>query len=169
MSLYYIMNNTHIFCDNIETLTLNNNNYRDVLFTSPSVKTQLVVMSLQPKQEIGMEKHDNADQFIRIEKGNGIAIIGNEYSPVKPTFTNQTTYKLVDGSVIIVPAKTWHNIINSSDTEQLKLYTLYSPPQHEDGLVQKDKPLQDGGSKLYEKYMKYKFKYSELKNHYKSR
>jgi len=158
------MNQTHVFCDNIENLTLNNTDYRNVLFTSPSKKTQLVVMSLQAKEEIGMERHETADQFIRVEKGNGIAVIGNEYSPIKPISTNQTIYKLVDGSAIVIPANTWHNIINSSDTQLLKLYTLYSPPQHEDKLVQKNKPQQDGGSKLYKKYMKYKLKYLSLKN-----
>ena len=159
------MNKTHVFVDNIEKLTLDNTNYRDVLFTSPSNRTQLVVMSLQPSQEIGMERHEGADQFIRVEKGNGIAIIGNEYGDVKPLSpSDQTTYNLSDGSVIVVPANTWHNIVNTSVTDLMKLYTLYSPPQHKDKLIEPTKPVQDGGNYNLKKYAKYKIKYLSLKD-----
>lgn len=107
--------------DNIEELTLANTNFRKVLFTGKY--TQLVLMCLKPGEEIGMEVHDTVDQFFRFEKGTGKVIMSGEESTVQ------------DGSAVIVPAGTQHNIINSSDTEELRLYTLYSPPNHPDGTV----------------------------------
>lgn len=113
------------FNANIEKNTLENNNFRKVLYTGKHC--QLVLMSLKPKEEIGMEAHANNDQFFRFEKGQGKCIIdGNEYS-------------LEDGSVIIVPAGARHNIINTSETENLKLYTIYSPAHHKDGIVRETK------------------------------
>lgn len=151
------MTTLDIFCGNIEKMTIENKDYRKVLFTSPSGKQQLVLMTLKPKEYIGMEKHDNADQFIRIEKGNGIAQFGKDINVLSQVV-------LEDGSAVLIPAQTWHNIINTSPNEEMKLYTLYSPPQHEDKLVQENKPLQDGG--MYrKKYLKYKGKYLSLKNH----
>ena len=113
------------FNTNIEKATLENNNFRKVLYTAKHC--QLVLMSLQPKEEIGMEVHPDNDQFFRFEKGRGKCIIdGNEYT-------------LTDGSVIIVPAGARHNIINTSETEPLKLYTIYSPAHHKDGVVRATK------------------------------
>lgn len=110
----------HGFHSDIEADTLANSNFRKVLYTSKH--SQLVLMSLKPGEEIGLEIHEN-DQFFRIEAGMGKCIIdGNEY-PLK------------DGSAIVVPAGAEHNVINTSDTEDLKLYTIYSPPHHKDGVI----------------------------------
>jgi mannose-6-phosphate isomerase-like protein (cupin superfamily) len=114
------------FCDNIEKLTLANQNYRKVLFTGQH--TQLVIMSLKPREEIGSEVHHDHDQFIRIEKGIAVAQIGS------------SVHQLSDGDAIIVPAGTIHNIINPSQKNPLKLYTLYAPPEHPHGITQKLKP-----------------------------
>jgi len=106
---------------NIEKETLGNENFRRVLYTSKH--SQLVLMTLKPNEEIGMEVHQDNDQFFRFEKGSGKCIIdGNEY-------------KLEDGVAVIVPAGAQHNIINTSETEELKLYTIYSPAHHKDGIV----------------------------------
>jgi mannose-6-phosphate isomerase-like protein (cupin superfamily) len=110
---------------NIEKDTLENANFRKVLYTGKH--SQLVLMSLKPKEEIGMEIHEENDQFFRFEKGQGKCIIdGNEY-------------ELADGSAIVVPAGSEHNIINISDSEDLKLYTIYSPPHHKDQIVRSTK------------------------------
>jgi mannose-6-phosphate isomerase-like protein (cupin superfamily) len=110
---------------NIEKDTLENKNFREVLYTSKH--SQLVLMSLKPKEEIGMEVHPDNDQFFRFEKGTGKVIIdGNEYN-------------VSDGSAIVVPAGAEHNVINISETEELKLYTIYSPPHHKDGIVRTTK------------------------------
>ena len=109
------------FNTNIEKATLENANFRKVLYTSKH--SQLVLMCLQPKEEIGMEIHAGNDQFFRFEKGQGEVIIdGHEY-------------KVEDGSAVVVPSGAEHNIINTSDTEELKLYTIYSPAHHKDGIV----------------------------------
>jgi len=113
------------FTLNIETATRENNNFRKVLYTGKH--SQLVLMSLLPSEEIGMEVHPDNDQFFRFEAGQGKCIIdGNEYH-------------VKDGDVIIVPAGAMHNIINASATEALKLYTIYSPAHHKDGIVRKTK------------------------------
>lgn len=113
------------FNTNIEKDTLENNNFRKVLYTAKHC--QLVLMSLLPKEEIGMEVHPDNDQFFRFEKGQGKCIIdGNEYA-------------LADGLCIIVPSGAQHNIINTSETESLKLYTIYSPAHHKDGVVRATK------------------------------
>ena len=125
------------FNTNIEKETLKNKNFRKVLYTAKHC--QLVLMSLKPKEDIGMEVHHDNDQFFRFEKGEGLCIIdGNKY-------------KLGNGSVIIVPAGAKHNIINTSAKEELKLYTIYSPAHHKDGVVratkaaaEKDSPEFDG-------------------------
>lgn len=159
------------FYVNIEDATTENDNFRKVLFTSG--KTQLVVMSLTSGQDIGLEVHKNNDQFIRIESGIGIANIGRTEKE------SNETYNLTAGSAIIIPAGTWHNIKNTG-SDNLKLYTIYSPPEHKDKLIQKDKPIQKdtqkdtqkGGSKsrntdrnrdIYKKYKKYKLKYLSTK------
>jgi|SRR3972149_10146649 len=105
------------FKGNIETLTLKNKFYRKVLYTV-SHSLQLVVMSLKPQEDIGMEKHPSTSQFIRVEKGKGIAIIKNKL------------YHLKNGDSIIIPPNTYHNIINTSCKNPLKLYTIYTPPEH---------------------------------------
>ena len=113
------------FHTQIEKDTLENNNFRQVLYTGQHC--QLVLMSLLPKEEIGMEVHEENDQFFRFEKGKGLCIIdGNEY-------------QIEDGTAIVVPAGASHNIVNVSETEDLKLYTIYSPPHHQDGIVRKTK------------------------------
>jgi len=113
------------FNANIEKDTLENNNFRKVLYTGKH--SQLVLMSLGPKEEIGMEIHPDNDQFFRFEKGQGKCLIDNN------------EYEVKDGSVIIVPAGAEHNIINVSETEDLKLYTIYSPAHHKDGIVRATK------------------------------
>jgi mannose-6-phosphate isomerase-like protein (cupin superfamily) len=107
--------------DNIEKLTLENENFRHVLYTASNC--QLVLMSLLPGEEIGMEVHEGNDQFFRFEKGEGKVIIDG------------TEYVVKDGDAVIVPQGANHNVINTSTTEPLKLYTLYSPPHHKDGIV----------------------------------
>jgi mannose-6-phosphate isomerase-like protein (cupin superfamily) len=109
------------YITNIERDTLGNGDFRRVLFTGPH--TQLVLMTLGPGEEIGLETHDGHDQFVRIEEGDGVALLDGE------------RHKLVDGSAVVIPAGVTHNIINSSDGAPLKLYTLYSPPEHADGTV----------------------------------
>lgn len=117
------------YLTNIETKTLDNQNFREVLFTAPHV--QLVVMALKPGEEIGLEVHDDVDQFIRVEAGQGVAVLdGKEHA-------------LQDGSVVVIPAGTEHNIVNRSRSEALKLYTLYSPPEHPDGTIHRTKAEAD--------------------------
>jgi len=109
------------FSINIEEATLENENFRKVLYTAKH--SQLVLMTLQPGEEIGMEVHEENDQFFRFEEGQGKCIIdGNEY-------------ELADGVAVVVPAGAQHNVINTSKTEKLKLYSIYSPAHHKDGIV----------------------------------
>lgn len=113
------------FSTNIELATRENTNFRKVLYTGK--QSQLVLMSLKPNEEIGMETHPDNDQFFRFEMGQGKCIIdGNEYS-------------VADGDCVIVPAGAEHNIINVSATEDLKTYTIYSPAHHKDGIVRATK------------------------------
>lgn len=113
------------FFGNIEKDTLENDNFRKVLYTGKH--SQLVLMSLAPSEDIGMEVHTDNDQFFRFEQGLGKVLIdGNEY-------------EVADGDAIIVPAGAEHNIINTSTTESLKLYTIYSPAHHQDGVVRATK------------------------------
>ena len=110
---------------NIEQEALANTNFRKVLYTGRH--SQLVLMSLLPNEDIGSEIHADNDQFFRFEAGEGKCVIdGNEYT-------------VSDGSVIIVPAGAEHNIINTSATESLKLYTIYSPAHHKDGIIRQTK------------------------------
>ena len=140
-----------IFYTNIEKDTIDNINYRKVISTQSNI--QLVLMSLKPNEEIGNEIHENIDQFFRIEKGKAQAIV---------TINNKNEiYDLEDGSVIIIPKGTYHNIKNVG-SEELKLYTIYSPPNHPVDRIQLIKPEQDGG--YFDKYLKYKAKYLKLKN-----
>ena len=114
---------------NIETKTLSNENFRQVLYTTK--RSQLVIMTLQAGEEIGMEHHTGHDQFIRVEEGEGIAILDGE------------THVLTDGVAVVIPAGTEHNVINTSKTEALRLYTLYTPPEHPDGIVHATKAEAD--------------------------
>ncbi|MFZ5365872.1 MAG: cupin domain-containing protein [Patescibacteria group bacterium] len=109
------------FVGNIEEKTLANTNFRQVLFTGKYA--QLVVMSLKPSEEIGMEVHPNVDQFFRFEQSEGKVIINGEESIVG------------SGRAVIVPAGAQHNVINTSTDKELKLYTIYSPPNHPDGTI----------------------------------
>jgi mannose-6-phosphate isomerase-like protein (cupin superfamily) len=109
----------------IEKKSLENNHFREVLFTGPH--SQLVVMALQVGEEIGQETHPDTDQFIRVESGEGKAILDGQ------------EYELADGSALVIPAGAEHNVINTSSTEPLKLYTVYTPPEHPDGTVHKTK------------------------------
>lgn len=104
---------------NIEQETLNNTDYRRVLYTTP--KSQLVVMSIEPGDEIGLETHD-LDQFIRIEQGSADVIM------------NDQTFKVEDNFAIVIPAGTKHNVV-STGSEPLKLYSVYTPPEHKHGTV----------------------------------
>lgn len=115
---------------NIEKETEANENFRKVLYTAKF--SQLVVMALEPLEEIGEEVH-TLDQFIRVEKGTGKAVLDG------------AEHELADGSAIVIPAGTKHNVINTSETEPMKLYTIYSPPEHRDGVVHatKDDALAD--------------------------
>lgn len=109
---------------NIEEKALANEYFREVLYTDARV--QLVIMSLNPLEYIGEEVHD-LDQFIRIEEGEGKAVLDGVETPI------------TDGSVIVIPEGTRHNIVNLSADESLKLYTLYTPPHHKDGTIHKTK------------------------------
>lgn len=110
---------------NIEKETLENNFFRKVVLTTNH--QQLVVMSLNPSEDIGMEAHDNLDQFIKIEQGEGVAIL------------NGVETKFSSGFSVTIPAGTNHNIINTSAQNPLKIYTIYSPPNHQQGTVHKTK------------------------------
>jgi mannose-6-phosphate isomerase-like protein (cupin superfamily) len=113
------------FKSNIEKDTLGNKNFRKVLYTAQHC--QLVLMSLKPKEEIGVETHKENDQFLRFEGGRGrVEIDGNKYT-------------VKDGDAVIVPAGAKHNVINTSATKELKLYTIYAPPHHKDQIVRKTK------------------------------
>jgi mannose-6-phosphate isomerase-like protein (cupin superfamily) len=111
----------HGYHNNIEKLTLENENFRKVLYTGP--KSQLVIMNLRVGEEIGAEIHEDHDQFFRFEQGSGQVII------------DDNTYEVKDDDVIIVPAGANHNVINTSENESLKLYTIYSPAEHRDGVI----------------------------------
>lgn len=109
------------FKSNIEKDAMENKNFRKVIYTG--TRLQLVLMSLKAGEEIGEEIHKDADQFFRIEEGSG------------ECFVDGHAYKLQKGDVLLVPAGSKHNVINTDSKEDLKLYTLYGPPQHKDGLV----------------------------------
>ncbi|MGA9763040.1 MAG: cupin domain-containing protein [Gaiellaceae bacterium] len=124
------------FIDNIELLTRENEDFRRVLYTAPH--SQLVLMSLRPKEDIGLEVHEENDQFFRFESGRGrVFIDGNEYD-------------VQDGSAIVVPAGAEHNVVNRSGSEALKLYTIYSPAHHKDGVVRATKAEAEADSPEYD-------------------
>ena len=117
------------FVADIEDLTEENTDFRRVLYTGHHL--QLVLMALKPGEEIGLETHDDVDQFIRVEAGHGTAFLDGKEAPLE------------DGAVVVIPAGTKHNITNTSRTDALKLYTLYSPPEHPDGTIHKGKAEAD--------------------------
>lgn len=110
----------------IEKQTLKNKNFRQVLYTGKH--SQLVVMCLQPGEEIGNEVHENVDQFFRIEEGSAKFILNNSEE-----------HKVRENDAVVIPAGIYHNVINASKSRQLKLYTVYSPPNHPDGTIHKNK------------------------------
>lgn len=113
------------FKSNIENDTLKSTNFRKVLYSGEHL--QLVLMSLLPNEEIGLETHPDNDQFFRFESGQGKCII------------NGIEQLILKGDAIIVPAGTEHNVINTSNEKMLKFYTIYSPPHHEDGIIRETK------------------------------
>lgn len=123
------------FVDNIEKLTTDNGHFRKVLYTGQYL--QLVLMTLQPGEEIGEEVHDDHDQFFRIEAGSGEVVIDGQHTPVQ------------DDDAVIVPAGARHNVINTG-TEPLKLYTLYGPPEHRDGVVHGTKAEADASEEHFD-------------------
>ena len=113
------------FVADIEKETSKNSDFRRVLYTGKY--SQLVLMSLKPSEEIGMETHDTVDQFFRFEDGEGMVIIDG------------VEHKVKNGSAVIVPSGAKHNVVNTSKKAELKLYTIYSPPEHQDKIVRKTK------------------------------
>lgn len=112
------------YVTNIERLTEENTNFRKVLYTAKHL--QLVIMAIKPGQDIGEEVHE-LDQFIRCESGSGIAVLDG------------VEHKISDGFVVVIPSGTKHNVINTSKNDDLKLYSIYSPPEHRDGVVHNTK------------------------------
>ena len=123
------------YITNIEKDSLENENFRKVLYTGKN--SQLVLMAIEPRDDIGEEVH-KLDQFIRVEAGNGLAILDG------------VKHEISDGSAIVIPAGTMHNIINSSETEKLKLYSVYSPPEHKDGTIHKTKNEAENNKKHFD-------------------
>lgn len=124
------------YTQNIEKLTAENNDFRKVVYTG--AHSQLVLMSLLPQEEIGLETHPDNDQFFRFEKGRGRVVI------------NETTYEVADGDAVVVPAGAEHNVINTSDSESLKLYTLYSPAHHRDGIIHPTKEIAEADDEEFD-------------------
>lgn len=122
------------YTGNIERLTLDNENFRKVLFTGK--KMQLVVMSLLPGEEIGSETHAHTDQFFRVEDGEAIVVMNN------------VEHRVPKEHVAIVPAGTKHNVINRSK-KVLKLYTIYTPPEHAEGTIHRTKEDADEAEKAH--------------------
>lgn len=122
------------YTTNIEKASLENENFRKVLYTDKN--SQLVLMSLVAGEDIGEEVHD-VDQFLRIEKGTGVAVL------------NDISHDLADGSVVVVPAGVKHNIINTG-AESMKLYSLYMPPHHRDGVVHATKAQAEADSEHFD-------------------
>ncbi len=125
--------------ENLEKITEENSNFRHVLYTGKHM--QLVLMALLPGEEIGLEVHNEGDQFFRFESGEGMVLIDG------------MDHAVAGGDVVIVPAGAKHNIINTSKEHKLKLYTIYAPPHHKDGVIratkseaEADAPEFDGGT-----------------------
>lgn len=123
------------YTTNIEAETLENDSFRKVLYTGKHL--QLVLMSIPAEGEIGEEVH-TLDQFIRVEEGEGMAVLDG------------VEHVLADGSAIVVPAGSRHNIRNTSTSDALKLYTLYGPPEHKDGIVRETKEEADANEEHFD-------------------
>ena len=124
------------FITNIEQDANNNDSFRKVIFTAKN--SQLVLMTLKPNEEIGEEVHENLDQFFRFEKGTGKVVLEGEEFEVK------------DGFAAVVPSGTKHNIINTSSSAPLKLYTIYSPPNHADGTIHETKEIAEAAEEHFD-------------------
>lgn len=124
------------FNHNIEQATRNNDTFRTVLYTGANM--QLVLMTLQPGEEIGLETHEGHDQFFSFEHGTGEVVVDNE------------TYQVAAGSATIVPSGAAHNVTNTSEDEPLKLYTIYAPPEHRDGVVHASKAEGDADDEHFD-------------------
>jgi len=123
------------YVTNIEQATQENTNFRKVLYTA--AHSQLVLMSLEPNEEIGMEVHEDNDQFFRVDAGQGKVVIdGHEYD-------------ISDGFAVVVPSGAQHNVINTSSDEPLKLYTIYSPAHHRDGIIHSTKEEAESDSEEF--------------------
>lgn len=120
---------------NIEQLTKENTNFRQVLYTAKDC--QLVLMSLLPGEEIGLEVHPDINQFFRFESGEGKVLV------------DETEYIVGNGDAVVVPMGAKHNVINTSTTESLKIYTIYAPPHHEDGMVRATKAEAEASDPLF--------------------
>lgn len=132
------------FKSNIEKDTLKNKSFRKVLYTSKH--SQLVLMSLKPKEDIGEEVHPENDQFLRFEGGRGrVEVDGNKYS-------------VKDGDAVVIPSGAKHNVINTSASEELKIYTIYSPPHHKDQIVRKTKEEAEANEEEFDGKTTEKFK-----------
>lgn len=121
------------FVANIEEVTLNNTNYRTTLWTGKNF--QVTLMAIQPGHDVGLEIHETTDQFLRIEEGVATVYLGK-------TKDRLDSWEANNDDAVIVPAGTWHNLVNSGDTP-LKIYSIYSPPQHPHGTVQLTKEQAD--------------------------
>jgi mannose-6-phosphate isomerase-like protein (cupin superfamily) len=124
------------YITSIEKETIKNTDFRRVLYTGNN--SQLVLMSLKPLEEIGMEVHKGIDQFFRFEKGEGKVVIDGVEHNVK------------DGDAVIVPAGAHHNVVNTSKKLELKLYTIYSPPEHQDKVVRHTKAAAEASPEEYD-------------------
>lgn len=122
------------FVENIEAVTLANENFRTVLYTDD--RLQLVVMHLQPREDIGEEVH-TLDQFLRIESGKGLVILDGEERQIE------------NGTAIVIPAGVRHNVTNTEDSQPLKLYSIYTPPQHMEGTVHRTKAEAEASEEHY--------------------
>lgn len=124
------------FIENIENLTKENSNFRKVLYTSKH--SQLVLMSLKPMEEIGMEVHEENDQFFRVDAGKGKVVLDGVETEIS------------DGFAIVIPAGAQHNVVNTSETEDMKLYTIYSPAHHRDGIIHMTKEQAEADDEHFE-------------------
>lgn len=120
--------------DNIEAVTLENTNFRTVIYTGKH--SQLTVMSIPPGGEVGWEAHGHLDQFLRLEAGKARLDLGSDKDSV------DESHDIEDDWALIIPAGTWHNVVNTGDVD-LKLYSIYSPPEHPDGTVHRTKAEAD--------------------------
>ena len=118
---------------NIEHATVTNETFRTALWTGKNM--QMTVMSIEPGDDIGMEVHEDHDQFLRIESGNGTVYMGDSEDSLE-------TWQAADDDAIFVPAGKWHNVVNTGE-EALKLYSIYAPAEHEHGTVHETKAIAD--------------------------